>query len=218
MVAGGFAAALAFLFVPAPVGRGRVPAALAVYFVVATNSVSGAVADYSQQPADARAAERVVGRRARRADADVPYLFGTTPDPFTEAVALWQLEFWNRSVAGVYSLGVPAAAGIPELQATFDRPNGRIASGSPEPRARRYVVTQHDARPRRARRSRRPARTCSTRSTTRCRSRARRRRVYADGWMGSDATYDRYVGPAARSTSHCRTDALGRARQARPRP
>jgi hypothetical protein len=194
MVAGGFGAALLFLFVPRRWGAAVLPAALALYFVVATNSVLGAVSDYSERlralvPPNASWVDTRIGTEAR-----APYLFGTTPDPFAEAVALWQLEFWNRSIGGVYSLGVPPQAGIPELQATIDRSTGDITSASTGLEGADHVVTQQTLDL-----AERPLLTAGrdvlyavddplqVESAT--------AGVHADGWMGSDATYDRYVGP-----------------------
>jgi hypothetical protein len=208
MIAGGLAAALAFLLVPRMVATIVLPAAIAVYFVVATNSVQGAVADYSKNlrtlvPPDAAWVDDRIGP-----DADAPYLFGTTVDPFREAVALWQLEFWNRSIAGVYGLGAPPQAGIPELQATFDRTTGRIVSSSPGLEGSRYVVTQEtlDLAERRLEAAGEavlyavddPLLVESSISG-----------VFADGWMGADAAYDRYAGRAGTLTVSLSREAWG---------
>jgi Dolichyl-phosphate-mannose-protein mannosyltransferase len=194
MVAGGFAAALLFLFVPRRWGPVVLPVALALYFAVATNSVLGAVSDFSSRlralvPPNASWVDTRIG-----SDADAPYLFGTTPDPFAEAVALWQLEFWNRSLAGVYGLGVPPQAGIPELQATIDRSDGRITSASPGLEGTDYVVTQRTLDL-----AERPLLVAGTdvlyAVDDPLQAESATAGVYADGWMSSDATYDRYVGP-----------------------
>lgn len=208
MLAGGVAAALAFLFLPSRIAPIVFPLAIAVYFAVATNSVIGAIADYSRNlrtlvPANASWVDDHIGP-----DADAPYLFGTTADPFGEAVALWQLEFWNRSIAGVYGLGVPPQAGIPELQATFDRTTGSIVSSSPGLEGSRYVVTQQtlDLAERRLQASGEAVlyavddpllveRTIGG--------------VFADGWMGPDATYDRYSGGAGTLTVSLSREAWG---------
>lgn len=193
MFAGGLVAALAFLLLPRRIAAVGLPLAIAGYFVVSTNSVVGAVTDYSRNlrtlvPANASWVDDRIGP-----DADAPYLFGTTADPFREAVALWQLEFWNRSIAGVYGLGVPPQAGIPELQATFDRGTGRIVSASPGLEGAEYAVTQRTLdlaeRPLEAAGESvlyavdDPLQVESVTSG-----------VFADGWMGPEAAYDRYVG------------------------
>ena len=195
MVAGGFAAAAAFLLLPRRVGRVGLPVALAAYFLVATNSVSGALADYSRNlrtlvPPEASWVDERVG-----ADADVPYLFGGTIDPFREAVALWQLEFWNRSVGGVYSLGVANPAGIPQLDASLDRATrhdrlgpARARAGAVRARSRRCSTWP-------AARSPTTPNACSTQVDDPLRVESTIAGVYADGWMGADATYDRYDGP-----------------------
>jgi hypothetical protein len=199
MLAGGLAAALAFLVLPRAVATIVLPAAIAVYLVVATNSVLGAVADYSKNlrtlvPAQASWVDERIG-----ADAEAPYLFGTTADPFREAVALWQLEFWNRSIAGVYGLGVPPQAGIPELEASFDRTTGRIVSSSPGLEGSRYVVTQTglDLAERRLEAAGEAVLYAVDEPLLVGRSIGG---VFADGWMGPDATYDRYSGKAGTLT------------------
>ncbi len=176
----------------------------------------GAIEDYSRNlrtlvPANASWVDDRIGP-----DADAPYLFGTTADPFREAVALWQLEFWNRSIAGVYGLGVPPQAGIPELQATFDRATGEIVSSSPGLEGASYVLTQEalDLAERRLEASGEavlyavddPLLVESTVGG-----------VFADGWMGSDATYDRYSGGPGTLTVSLSREAWARSGQARPR-
>jgi Dolichyl-phosphate-mannose-protein mannosyltransferase len=199
MIAGGLAAALAFLFLPRRIATVALPLALAGYFVVATNSVQGALEDYSRNlralvPPEASWVDDRVG-----ADTDVPYLFGSTIDPFREAVALWQLEFWNRSVGGVYSLGAPNPAGIPQLDAALDRGRGTIAATGRELAGARYVLAPSGldvaGRPLAKDAERvlyevdEPLRVESSTSG-----------VYTDGWMGADATYDRFEGPAGTLT------------------
>jgi hypothetical protein len=208
MLAGGIAAAVAFVVLPRAVAIVLMPAALAAYFVVSTNSVLGAVADYSRNlrtlvPAEASWVDERIGP-----DADAPYLFGTTVDPFREAVALWQLEFWNRSVAGVYGLGVPPQAGIPELQAGFDRATGRIASSSPGLEGARYVVTQQalDLAERKLEVAGESALYAVDHPLL---VRSSVAGVFADGWMGPDAAYDRYAGRAGTVTISLSREAWG---------
>ena len=193
MLAGGAAMALAFLFAPRRYAAVGLPLLLAAYFAIATNSVQGALEDYSRNlrglvPPEPSWIDARVG-----ADTDVPYLYGSTVDPFREAVALWELEFWNRSVAGVYSLGVANPAGIPQLEASFDRARGTIASADPALRQARHVVAPEDldvvGRP-----LARDAERVLYEVDPPLRVETSVGGVYADGWTGADATYDRYEG------------------------
>jgi hypothetical protein len=195
MIAGGCVAALAFLLLPRRAAAVALPLVLAGYFVISTNSVLGRVEDYSASlrrtlPANADWVDDRVGTRA-----DVPTLYGASPDPFREAVGLWQLEFWNRSVDGPYDLGVGDPAGIPRLQATFDRTTGTIVAPGGELAPAGYVVAPNaldlDGRPLVA-----DAEHTLYAVEPPVQVETSVDGVYTDGWMESHASYDRYTGSA----------------------
>ena len=198
MILGAFDAALAFLLVPRRIAAVALPVALAAYFAVVTTAVSNEVTAYAERvratvPGDPSWIDRSVG-----SDASVSYLFGASAEPFHEGVVLWQLEFWNRSLDGVYNLGVPSPSGLPDVPARIDGATGRIVSDSPELAATRYVAADARlavaARPLRRNgdvvlyAARRPLGVTDAVTG-----------VYADGVMGSDASYDRYRTPGGRA-------------------
>jgi hypothetical protein len=208
MVAGGFAAALAFLLAPRRLATVGLPLALGLYFVIVTNSVLGAVGEYSRNirslaPADASWLDDRVGP-----DAEVPFLVGSATDLTNEGVGQWQFEFWNRSLAGVYNLGVPALGYLPQLGAQFDRASGRIVADDPGLAEARYVMAARglDLAERRIEgdgqrvvyRAEPPLLVESVSGG-----------VFSDGWMGPAASYDRYTGPAGELTVALSREAWG---------
>jgi hypothetical protein len=164
-----------------------------------SNAVLGTVSDYSRNlrslvPANASWVDDRVGP-----DSDVPYLMGTSTDVFNESVGQWQLEFWNRSLNGVYAVGVPASGYLPQRQASFDRERGRISSDDTQFASARHVVAGpgFDLAARRVARDRDhilyevepPIAVASVTGG-----------VFPDAWMGADASYDRYEGSSGELT------------------
>jgi hypothetical protein len=139
----GIAAALAFALLPRRVAVVALPASVAVVLAASSYSVFGAVRDHSQRTlaltstAHPRWIDERIGPRSQAV-----YLYGATPDYFSEAQILWQTEFWNRTVGTVYTLG-PADPGLTASPATFDPVTGRIVpqpGSAPPSQAIRYVV------------------------------------------------------------------------------
>jgi len=192
VVFGGFDAALAFLFLPRRIAVILLPLFVAAYFAFVTNVVQGQVADYSSRvrgnvPGHASWIDERIG-----SDADAAYLFGAASPEFSnEAAVLWQLEFWNRSVDGIYDLGLANPAG-PEDRASIDPATGRVVSSSPELAQARYVIAD-----RALALAARPLQTVggvvlyAVRPPLRATSALEG--VAPDSWMGSEAGYDRYV-------------------------
>jgi hypothetical protein len=109
---------------------------------------------------------------------------------------LLQTEFWNPSVVGVYSVGAGELCGLYETATTTDVATGRvdpqvpdgvdyaIAARSLPVGGRRIAVGGPADQPLALYRVGRSLRVGENTSG-----------VYPDGWMGSDASYTRYVAP-----------------------
>ena len=190
MIVGGIAAALLFAFVPRRFAL-ILPAVVGVFLIVSSWTAYGAIKDFAQGMAngtyggtDASWIDDAIGTSPNAA-----ILFGpTTGAP--PAMRLWQTEFWNRSVAHVYDLGVPEpAGGLPDRPGALDSAGGRISlAGAGDVR---YIVVESDLRlvgrplaqhgELRLYRLRTPLRLGNLLSG-----------VYGDGWMGADSSYTRY--------------------------
>lgn len=191
------AAVLAFAFVPRSLARPAFPAAIAIFFALTTYSVFGAVRDQS-------AATRALTQSAEPdwVDDHLPdgeeaaFVYGSTVDPFAEAVVMWQTEFWNRDVRTVYNLQ-PEPTSFAKAGAGIDRLTGRIEPQEGAHFPFRYVVANHTlglggqrlaSRPPLALyRVRAPLRLVSSLEG-----------VHPDGWMGADAALTQYTTPGDR--------------------
>ncbi len=196
LIAGGIAAALVFIFWPRRWLPSLVlPGAVAVFLVLSTYVVMGAVRDYSQSVRDLAGTsgspswiDRALGR-GRQAG----FLLGTTADPWPEVQSLWQLEFWNRRLGPIYNLGIPDPAGGSETPVQVASNTGAVVSNlTGRPVQTPYVVSSLsfglDGRVIAVRppfvlyRTRRPLRVAE-----------RQAGIYGDGWAGADASYTRFV-------------------------
>jgi hypothetical protein len=204
LIAGGVAGGLLFAFTPrrfvAPVLVGSV----AVFLVLTSYSVHGAIRDYSRALAGGTGVlgdptwvdDRANGR-------DVGTLYGTSSDTFAEGEALWETEFWNRRLTRVYTVGPREPVAFAETPVTVDPASGRlVASGSDasvqkELAATRELLTSAGTNlAGRLNAVRAPFALYALRSPPRVATAISG--VYADGWMGADASYTRYVPPTPR--------------------
>ena len=197
LIAGGVVGGLLFAFTPRRLVSPVLVGAVALFLVLSSYSVHGAIRDYARNLAggtgvldDPTWVDDHVGRH------DVGTLYGYSSDTFQEAVALWETEFWNRRLTRVYTVGSTEPVGLPETPVTVDSANGRLETSDASMRAElasiRYFLT--DTGTDLAGRSsaihtpfalyalRPPPRIASLVSG-----------VYGDGWMGGDASYTRYA-------------------------
>ena len=196
MQAGGFAAGLAFVLLPRAVASVVLPAGVALFLFLCSYSVFGAIRDHSRAThalggvSDPSWIDQRIG-----VDGKAAFLYGGTADLFGEAQAMWQTEFWNRSVDTVYRLSYPEPAPLPESTATFDAISGHIV---PEPGLRRpptrYVVAPsnvHVAGTLLAEQGR----LALYRAHPPMRLVALLGGIYHDAWMGTDAALTHYASP-----------------------
>jgi hypothetical protein len=132
-----FAGAL-FVFGRRAVVQLVVPTALAGFLAV--SSVSAA-RDMSRASRAERATSKAGSRlawidAAVGSGAKVGFLLTPEVDPR----ALWQLEFWNRSLGPVYILGPGEPGGLPHVSVTIDPVNGRVGGGGARPLPAYLVV------------------------------------------------------------------------------
>ena len=191
MIAGGVAAALLFAFVPRRFAL-VLPAAVALYLVLGSWTTYGALKDLSRGMAngtfggtDASWIDNAIGTAPQ-----VAAVFGPDTD-FTRATLLWQTEFWNRSVAHVYNLGVPEpAGGLPDRTGTYDPARGLFTlAGTGDVR---YVVVESDVKLA-GKMVAQHGRLALYRLHTPIRLVNSTSGIYGDGWMGADASYTRYA-------------------------
>jgi hypothetical protein len=195
MLVAGAAAALVFAFLPRRFARPLLPAAVAVFFVLVTYSVFGAIRDQSRGTRNVTAASQ-----PDWVDEDLPhgasagFVFGASADPFFEAHIAWQEEFWNRDLKDVYTLA-PEPASFAKTPATIDHLTGRIVPEDGKPFPYRYAAASEAI----ALSGRLIAR-ASPFVLYEVRPPLRLARlvegVYTDGWTGADAAFTRYTGRA----------------------
>ena len=191
MIVGGIGAALLFAFLPRRFAL-VLPAVVGVFLILTSWTAYGAIKAFAQGMAngtfggsDPSWIDNAVGTSPRAA-----ILFGpTTGTP--PAFRLWQTEFWNRSVAHVYDLGVPeSAGGLPDRPGALDSSRGRIAlAGTGDVR---YIVVESDLRL-----NAKPVAQHGQLTLYRLRNPLQLSDLtsgdYGDGWMGADSSYTRYV-------------------------
>jgi hypothetical protein len=196
MLAGGIAAALAFVLWPRNGWPALLfPAAVATFLVLSSYSVEGALRDYSRGLKDAAGTLGSPSWIDQRlgSNGNATFLLGTTSETWPETLELWQTQFWNRSLHSVYNLSTPEPAGGPETPARVDPATGLIlATASGKPLMASNVASSLSfgldgrliaARPPFALyRTDGPLRVAQ--ETT---------GVYGDGWMSADAAYTQFV-------------------------
>lgn len=105
MILAGVGGALLFAFLPRRLGPVVLPALLAVYLAAASVAVFKTVREFAANsrvglvPTDLRWIDKSLPKGA-----STGVVYGSTADPFSEAQRMWQAEFWNRDVKGIYNL------------------------------------------------------------------------------------------------------------------
>lgn len=177
------------------VARIALPGLLAVYLTAASITAQDSVLRGSRiarsaAGVDASWVTQAVGRGS-------PVVYINTPSKgVSPSSVLLQTEFWNPNVVRVYSVGAGELCGLSETPTTTDVETGRVVPSVPYrveyavadrslPFAgRRIAVGGPGDEPLALYRVGRSLRVGEITSG-----------VYADGWMGGDASYTRYVAP-----------------------
>lgn len=193
---GAFAASLSFALLPRRYARIALPTGVALFLVVSSYSVFGAIRDH------ARATRALTGAydpswidHRIGTGSDAVFLYGGTTDLRNEAQVMWQTEFWNRSIGAVSRLGAPEPAPLPESPARFHPVTGRLeAEAGGRTAGIRYMVAPTGVElsgtslasqgPLSLYRVEEPVRLISHLGG-----------VYSDGWMDSDAALTHYASP-----------------------
>ena len=199
LLAGGIVAALAFAVWPRK-GRPELlfPAAVAAFLVLSSYSVDGALRDYSRNlrnSAGTLGSPSWIDQRLG-SGGDAAFLLGTTSETWPETLALWQTQFWNRSLHSVYNLSTPEPAGGSETAVRVDPATGLIlstASGKPL-RASNIVSSLSFGVGGRLIAARPPLALYRTQGPLRVAEETTG--IYGDGWMGADAAYTRFAARA----------------------
>jgi hypothetical protein len=193
VIVGGIVGSALFAFVPRRYASPVLIGAVAAFFVLVSYSVRGSLRDYSHSIA---AATGVLSDPTwvddRVGPQNVSVFFGNTADPFTEAVALWENEFWNKQLGRVYTLGFSEPAAYPETKVAA--PGGRLTAAGAAPELQRtpYMLTSSnsDLAGREVAehgsfslyRLQLPPRIATSVAG-----------VYADGWSGADASFSDFT-------------------------
>jgi len=186
----------AFLFAlcSKPVARIALPALLAAYLV---GAAIPAQANLLRASRDARLTAGTNASWVDHAVGGSPVVYANTESTgLSPSTVLLQTEFWNPNVVGVYSVGAGELCGLYETPTTTDVATGRIEPQLPHgveyaiaPRTlpaggRRLAVGGPADQPLALYRVGRSFRVGENTSG-----------VYPDGWIGSDASFTRYVAP-----------------------
>jgi hypothetical protein len=198
MAVGAIAAGLLFATVPRRPGRVVVPAALALAFVVVSLVALDSIGDYARQFRLEAGAGDDVAWIDRRVGTDAEVAIVHTPDPQPDRTGSIhiQTELWNRSVRMTYKLAPINLCCIPQEDATLSE-GGVVRPASGTESSVRYGVI--DRRSELA--GDRVAETAAFalyRLDRPLRVAGLTEGVWADGWIGADASYTRYWTPDGR--------------------
>jgi hypothetical protein len=184
---GGAVLAIGLFALPRNLARVFVPAAVAAALAISTavdqrqiTRESRAVKAAEKAGADASWIDQAVGREAHAA-----FLFTSQLDP----QAVWQTEFWNRSVRKVVAVDAEEPGGLPRMPVRLDGRTGELAGA----RAAYVVAPRTYAVAGSAVASNGPWRLYRAGFPLRLDSVVDG--VASDGWMGGAATYTVYAGP-----------------------
>jgi hypothetical protein len=208
--AGGFGAALLFVFVPRRLATVVLPSAVALFLLVSSYSVYGSTRDHSRatlgltDPSDPSWIDTRIGRRSQAA-----FLYGASGDLIGEAQIMWQTEFWNRSIGTVYPLGIPDIAALPSGAASFDPLTGRIVpTDGGSAGDLRYAVVATAVQLSGKLLAQR-GRLALYRVDLPLRLASHRAGFYADNWIGELAALSHYATPSRRGRLHVRVSREG---------
>jgi len=200
LIAGGVVGGLLFAFTPRRYAAPVLVAVVGVFLVMTSYSVHGAIRDYARNLAGntgVLADPTWIDNRAN--GRDVAVLYGNASDTFTEAVSLWEAEFWNRRLDRVYTFGTAEPVGLPESAVSVNPVNGRLTTTDPavqrelnatrefvsDPATQLASTTSDVNGPLAFYAAVPPPRIASSSSG-----------IAGDGWMSSDATYTSFSGPS----------------------
>jgi hypothetical protein len=198
LIAGGVVGGLLFAFTPRRYAAPVLVAVVGVFLVMTSYSVHGAIRDYARNLAGntgVLADPTWIDNRAN--GRDVAVLYGNASDTFTEAVSLWEAEFWNRRLDRVYTFGTAEPVGLPESAVSVNPVNGRLTTTDPavqrelnatrefvsDPATQLASTTSDVNGPLAFYAAVPPPRIASSSSG-----------IAGDGWMSSDATYTSFAG------------------------
>jgi hypothetical protein len=196
LLAGGFAAAALFALWPRRAYPSLVlPAAVAVFLVLSSYPIVRTLHNYSvnlRNTAGSEGSPSWIDQRLGTGG-KATFLLGTTADPWPETLALWQTEFWNRSLRSVDNLGPPEPGALAATGARIDLATGFVVdSATGAPLRARYVVSEQPFRLAGQVVALRPP-LVLYRTTGRLRVAETTTGIYGDGWMGSDAFFTRFT-------------------------
>jgi hypothetical protein len=192
LIAGGFAAGLAFLLWPRSwLPSLALPGAVAVFLLLSSWPVIGTLRDYSRALRDSAGTQGSPSWVDRRlgSSGDADFLLGTTVDPMAERQLLWQTEFWNRSLRDVVDLS-PGLSLFVETAAHMQADGAFVDSAGAPIRAPYVVASQGFELAGKLVASRPPF--ALYRVDGRVALAAATGGIFGDGWMSSSASYNRY--------------------------
>jgi hypothetical protein len=197
MIAGAVVSALAFALLPRRFARVVLPSALALYLALTTVQVFRTVRDFARntraflEPAQLTWIDSTLPQGA-----STGVIFGSTADPFSEAQRMWQAEFWNRDVQGVYDL-TPEPTAFPSKTIALDPLSGKLVTQDHKLYPHRYALAASGLAL-----SGRVVATKPPWSLYEVRKPLKLSRVvegvYPDGWMGSFAAQTEHAGTSGR--------------------
>jgi hypothetical protein len=206
-------AAVAFGLLSRPIARLAIPLGLCVFLAISSHSVRGAfppTADLMRQDPALNPNPQWISDTV--GDVDVGYLFTGDSDVVGSSRTMLSVNFWNPPVRSVIHVGSREVCQLPSREARIDPRTGRIiaADGRDLPR---YLVAPVGRDPTGSA-VRRQGPLVLYRTIDPVSLLQLTEGVYSDRWMGRDATYSRYYGPApgqatvALSREHFTADAV----------
>jgi hypothetical protein len=125
-------------------------------------------------------------------DANVAFLYTSNVDPH----ALWQTEFWNRTIGPVVNVGVREPGPLPETATTIDPRTGELLPVAGQPLAAGTSTVTHvlaaRSHPLEGRLAAQRGPWAVYVAERPIRLAAATDGIAADGWMGADAAYTHY--------------------------
>jgi 4-amino-4-deoxy-L-arabinose transferase-like glycosyltransferase len=197
LLAGGLAAAVAFVLLPRRIAAVALPVAIGIFLVVTSAAVFRSIRDHSRatlaltSPTNPSWIDNRIGH-----DTEAAFVYGTSADFIGDAQIMWQTEFWNRSVGTiVYPTGFPDPASLPTRAANFDALTGRITAGGSELAGIRYAIAPSTVQLA-GERLDQEGRLVLYRIDPPMRFASLLGGVFADGWMGEFAALTHYAKPS----------------------
>lgn len=186
--------AIAFAVLWRPLARIAIPLVLCTFLLLSARPVAGQL----RQQAVATSGDAALGPNRQWivdavGDEDVGYLFTAGSDVFSSTRTMLGVNFWNPSLRSVIHLGQRELCLLPARDGRIDQVTGQLVTNDGGAVPRHLVASQglELAGSALARQGSltlyRTAEPASLLQSV--------EGVYGDGWMGSDASYTRYVGP-----------------------